>query len=107
MTKPNQYPVGSEVIVEVRFYEADDEGNPGDLIDPSPGTASIRWKHDDDVPVSRLLDDNLVTNVDTGIYTTPIVGDAVGRWNYRGESTTGLIAASAPAYFTIGADHTR
>ena len=107
MGRVNEYAIGDEVIVEVRFYSANEDGTRGVLTDPPASTASIRWKPEDGDPVSRHLNDAAVDKVSTGVYATPVVADAVGRWYYRGESTASLICASDPAYFTVSEDKTR
>ncbi len=103
----NEYAIGDEVIVEVRFYVANEDGTRGDLADPPAATAAIRWKHADADGEARTLDDDDVDRVSTGVYATPLVATAVGRWYYRGESTASLICASDPAYFTVSEDKTR
>ncbi len=109
MIRTNEYALGDEVIVEVRFYSVDEDGEQDELVDPTASTSSIRWRHETGDPESRLLNDEDVTHVGTGIYTVAIVGDAVGKWHYRGESTSGLVAASKPdpGYFTVVGDPTR
>lgn len=107
MSRTHEYAMGSEVTVEVRFYTADENGDPLDLTDPDPATASIRWRHETDVAVSVPINDAAVTHVDTGVFAVQVTGDQVGKWHYRGESTAGLVCASPARYFTIEADPTR
>lgn len=107
MDRLNEYALGDLVVIEVRFYLAAEDGSRGDLTDPIASTASIRWRHDRDDAVERTLDDDLVQRLETGVYATEVLASARGRWNYRGESTVGLICASAPRYFTVVGDPTR
>lgn len=86
-------PIGQAVTIHLEFRD-----KTGALANPSAGNLKVRD------PAGNITTTALgsLTHPSTGIYELDVTANLVGRWNWYGNSTAGLVAANQ-GYFVCDA----